>query len=66
VRSADEELTISYTGPAGYTSQRLMAQYGFVIPEGNPSDRLSFMAAPQDDAGWVAQDPGLGFRVLGF
>jgi hypothetical protein len=23
-----EELTVSYTGPEGYTNQRLMAQYG--------------------------------------
>eukprot|EP00798_Chlamydomonas_sp_ICE-L_P009043 gene9043-16166_t len=38
----DEEVTFSYTGPAGYTNQRLMAQYGFVIPGGNPGDRVNF------------------------
>jgi hypothetical protein len=33
------EVFISYTGPEGYTNQRLMAQYGFVLPGGNPGDR---------------------------
>ena len=37
---AGEEVLISYTGREGYTNQRLMAQYGFVIPGGNPADRL--------------------------
>ncbi|KAI3436404.1 hypothetical protein D9Q98_005821 [Chlorella vulgaris] len=39
-----QEATISYTGAAGMTSQRLMAQYGFT-PAGNPADRLQFGAA---------------------
>ncbi|GAX82723.1 hypothetical protein CEUSTIGMA_g10149.t1 [Chlamydomonas eustigma] len=36
------ELLLSYTGPNGYTNQRMMAQYGFVIPGGNPGDRIIF------------------------
>lgn len=39
-----EEATISYTGPAGMTNQRLMAQYGFVPTSGNRADRLQFLA----------------------
>ena len=39
---ADSEVLISYTGPEGMTNQRLMAQYGFVLPGGNPSDRVVF------------------------
>lgn len=35
-----EEVTISYTGQEGYTNQRLMSQYGFVIRGGNPADRI--------------------------
>ncbi|PRW55940.1 set domain [Chlorella sorokiniana] len=41
---AGDEATISYTGPAGMTNQRLMAQYGFVFTGGNPADRLQFAA----------------------
>lgn len=41
---AGQEATISYTGPAGMTNQRLMAQYGFVPTGGNPADRLHFAA----------------------
>ena len=37
---ADTEVLISYTGPEGLTNQRLMAQYGFVLPGGNPGDRV--------------------------
>ncbi len=39
---ADEEVTISYTGPEGYTNQRMMAQYGFVVEGGNPADRIPY------------------------
>lgn len=28
------------------TNQRLMAQYGFVLPGGNPADRLAFATLP--------------------
>ena len=35
-----DEVLISYTGPEGLTNQRLMAQYGFVLPGGNPGDRV--------------------------
>jgi hypothetical protein len=39
-----DEILISYTGEDvdAYTSQRLMAQYGFVLVEGNIADRLPF------------------------
>jgi hypothetical protein len=37
-----DEIFISYTGPEGYTNQRLMSQYGFVLPDGNPADRIAF------------------------
>ena len=43
---ADTEVLISYTGPEGMTNQRLMAQYGFVLPGGNPSDILIFQVPP--------------------
>jgi hypothetical protein len=39
---AGDELTISYTGEKGYTNQRMMAQYGFVLPNGNYADRIDF------------------------
>jgi hypothetical protein len=42
------EVTISYTGEAGYTNQRLMQQYGFVPLSGNPADRW---ARPGDGGG---------------
>ncbi|PSC69026.1 ribulose-1,5 bisphosphate carboxylase oxygenase large subunit N-chloroplastic [Micractinium conductrix] len=47
-----QEATISYTGADDTTNQRLMAQYGFVLP-GSPADRLAFDALPdgQDGAG---------------
>ncbi len=38
------------------TNQRLMAQYGFVPPHGNPSDRLAF-AALSGTADTALQDP---------
>lgn len=37
---AGDEITISYTGPAGQTNRRLMAQYGFVPAGGNAADRI--------------------------
>lgn len=37
---AGAEVTISYSGLAGFTNQRLMAQYGFVPQQGNTADRL--------------------------
>eukprot|EP00879_Flechtneria_rotunda_P022438 GHRR01023688.1.p1 GENE.GHRR01023688.1~~GHRR01023688.1.p1 ORF type:complete len:362 (+),score=153.27 GHRR01023688.1:241-1326(+) len=37
---AGQEVTISYSGLAGYTNQRFMAQYGFVPSQGNMADRL--------------------------
>ncbi len=43
---ADTEVLISYSGPDGFTNQRLMAQYGFVLPRGNPGDRVPFMMDP--------------------
>jgi len=39
---AGDELTITYTGEKGYTNQRMMAQYGFVVPNGNYADRIDF------------------------
>ena len=39
---AGDEVLISYTGQEGLTNQRLMAQYGFVLPGGNPGDRVPF------------------------
>ena len=45
---AGEEVTISYTGaPGGYTNQRMMQQYGFVLPQGNPHDRITFECLEQ-------------------
>ncbi|KAI8468472.1 MAG: hypothetical protein J3K34DRAFT_10778 [Monoraphidium minutum] len=43
---AGDEITISYTGPEGYTNQRLMAQYGFVPAGGNMADRLALEPPP--------------------
>ena len=40
--AAGEEVTVSYTGPAGATNRRLMAQYGFVPAGGNLADRVEF------------------------
>ncbi|KAL6763080.1 hypothetical protein V8C86DRAFT_466937 [Haematococcus lacustris] len=37
-----QEVSITYSGEAGYTNQRFMAQYGFVPEGGNPADRLTF------------------------
>ncbi|KAG1664648.1 hypothetical protein FOA52_011785 [Chlamydomonas sp. UWO 241] len=48
---ADTEVLLSYTGPEGYTNQRLMAQYGFVLPSGNPGDRLAGLSAPEGSKG---------------
>lgn len=42
-----EEIFISYTGPEGYTNQRLMSQYGFVLRDGNPADRIAFVTEGQ-------------------
>ena len=47
---AGAELTISYTGPSGYTNQRMMAQYGFVEPHGNFADRVDVYADADADA----------------
>lgn len=33
------------------TNQRLMAQYGFVLPGGNPADRLAFATLPAPGEG---------------
>ena len=44
---AGEEVFISYTGPEGYTNQRLMSQYGFVLPGGNPADRITLDTSGQ-------------------
>lgn len=49
--AAGQEATISYTGPAGMTNQRLMAQYGFVPRCGNRADRLQFAALAAAAAG---------------
>ncbi|GLC38819.1 hypothetical protein PLESTB_000712700 [Pleodorina starrii] len=43
----DEEVTICYSGPEGYTNQRYMAQYGFVPQGGNPADRIKLELEPQ-------------------
>lgn len=52
--ASGQELTISYTGPEGYTNQRLMAQYGFVPPDGNPADRLSLELPPSQQGTTVS------------
>ena len=39
--AAGTEALITYTGPKGLTNQSLMALYGFVLPGGNPGDRVS-------------------------
>lgn len=38
--AAGTEALITYTGPKGLTNQSLMALYGFVLPGGNPGDRV--------------------------
>ncbi|KAK9841856.1 hypothetical protein WJX81_007585 [Elliptochloris bilobata] len=45
--AAGQQVTISYSGGRGYTNQRFMMQYGFVL-EGNMADRLALQlpAAP--------------------
>ncbi|CAL8466547.1 g6083 [Coccomyxa elongata] len=43
-----DEATISYAPLEGYSNQRLMQQYGFVIEGGNPADRLP--ASPNADS----------------
>lgn len=48
--AAGVEVTVSYTGPAGYTNQRLMAQYGFVPEAGNDADRVAFSSAAATNA----------------
>lgn len=47
---AREELTITYTGEKGYTNQRMMAQYGFVLPNGNYADRIDFLSYNNNDS----------------
>lgn len=54
-----QEATISYTGPAGMTNQRLMAQYGFV-PGGNLADRLQFAALDGAGAAGIAEAGAAG------
>lgn len=44
------EITVSYSGPQGYTNQRWMAQYGFVPKGGNRADRLAFQPLPSTAA----------------
>lgn len=51
--AAGDEVTISYTGAAGATNARLMAQYGFALPS-NPADRLEV------DADLARQAAGVG------
>jgi len=52
-----QEVTISYSGPQGYTNQRFMAQYGFVPAGGNMADRLDLGAT---SAGGNAAPGGSG------
>jgi hypothetical protein len=51
--AAGAEVTISYSGLAGYTNQRFMAQYGFVPSSGNRADRLEL----DIPTGWVLNVP---------